>query len=171
MLIFLGSYIVLSVFYDWYLDISPFKNFYPDFFTYLVSKQSASVIDFLGYPARIITYKNGPAIHLLINNRFMASIVEGCNSLSVLILFVSFILAFFAKFKPTFFYILAGTVIIYVMNLVRIAILTIGIYEYPQYTVILHSIVFPLMIYGTVFFLWIFWVRLYTNITAGEKTL
>ena len=171
MLIFLGSYIVLSVFYDWYLDLSPFRNYYPDFFTFLVSKQSATVIELFGYSSRIIAFKDEPAIHLLVNQRFMASIVEGCNSISVLILFVSFILAFFARFKPTFLYVLVGTVIIYIMNLVRIAVLSIGIYEYPQYTVLLHSIVFPLMIYGTVFLLWIFWVRLYTNITAGEKTL
>ena len=106
---------------------------------------------------------------LYVNDYFLARIVEGCNSLSVMILFFSFVLSFFARLKTTLFFILAGSVIIYVMNIVRIAILTIGIYEYPQHAEFLHSIVFPLIIYGTVFILWIIWVRIYSKTTANES--
>nr|WP_311195767.1 hypothetical protein [Antarcticibacterium sp. 1MA-6-2] len=63
---------------------------------------------------------------------------------------------------------LAGGVIIYVMNIVRIALLSIGIYEYPRYAEFMHSILFPLVIYGTVFVLWIFWVRIYSNNSGNE---
>ncbi len=168
-LIFLGSYFILSLFYNIYLDLSGSEKYYPDFFTYLVAVQSESVIEFFGYSASIEPHPDEASMKLFINEYFLARIVEGCNSISVIILFLSFVLSFFANLKTTLFYILAGAVIIYIMNIVRIAILTIGIYEYPQHAEFLHSIVFPLIIYGTVFLLWIIWVRTYSKTTANES--
>jgi len=47
-------------------------------------------------------------------------------------------------------------------------LLTIGIYEYPQYASLMHEIIFPLIIYGTVIILWISWVRVYANLEKNE---
>lgn len=41
--------------------------------------------------------------------------------------------------------------------------MAIGIFEYPHYAHFLHSIAFPLVIYGAVFMLWILWVRIYSQ--------
>lgn len=161
--IFLGSYFIFSLFYNIYLELSNSTTYYPDFFTYLVSVQSHAVIDLMGYSSFITPHDTEASMKLFINESFLVRVVEGCNSISIIILFISFILSFFAGLKLTLFYILAGTVIIYVMNIVRIAILTIGIYEYPQHAELLHSIIFPLIIYGTVFILWLIWVRIYTR--------
>ena len=168
-LIFLGSYLLFSVFYNFYITLSDGSKYYPDFFTHLVALQSKEVINSLGYAAHIAVNPVEPSIQLFINDVFLARIIEGCNSISIIILFTSFILSFFAKFKITSLYILAGAVIIYIMNIVRIVILTIGIYEYPKYTSFLHGIIFPLIIYGTVFMLWVFWVRLFSKFTLNEK--
>ena len=168
-LIFLGSYFIFSLFYNIYLDLSNSSKYYPDFFTHLVAVQSQAVIEFLGYESNIAPHPEEASMKLFINDYFLARIVEGCNSLSVMILFFSFVLSFFARLKTTLFFILAGSVIIYVMNIVRIAILTIGIYEYPRHAEFLHSIIFPLIIYGTVFILWIIWVRIYSKTTAHES--
>lgn len=167
--IFLGSYFIFSLFYNIYLEQSNSNVFYPDFFTYLVSVQSEAVIEMLGYSTFITPHEAEASMKLYINENFLVRIVEGCNSVSIIILFMSFILAFFAGLKLTIFYILAGSVIIYVMNIIRIAILTIGIYEYPQHADLLHSIIFPLIIYGTVFLLWLVWVRIFSKSTAHES--
>lgn len=159
--IFLGSYFIFSLFYNIYLELSNPETYYPDFFTYLVSLQSEAVIEFLGYRAFITPHEAEASMKLFINDYFLVRVVEGCNSISIIILFISFVLAFFAGTKLTIFYILAGSVIIYVMNIVRIAILTIGVFEYPQHAELLHSIIFPLIIYGTVFLLWLIWVRIF----------
>ena len=82
---------------------------------------------------------------------------------SALILFLAFMLSFFGKLKPTLIFILAGLAIIYGINIVRIALLSIGIYEMPEKAHFLHEIVFPLVIYGTVFLLWIIWIYIYTK--------
>jgi exosortase family protein XrtF len=125
----------------------------------------------MGYSSRIIPHMEEPSMRLFVNGEFLARIVEGCNSISIIILFSSFVLAFFARVKTTLFFILAGAVVIYGMNLIRIAVLAVGIYEYPQHTEFLHSIIFPLIIYGTVFLLWILWVRIYSKLTAHEDAV
>ena len=52
--------------------------------------------------------------------------------------------AYFAgELKTTLFYILSGSVLLYVVNLLRIVILTIGLYYYADYEAVLHAVVFP----------------------------
>ncbi|EHQ02330.1 exosortase family protein XrtF [Gillisia limnaea] len=165
-LIFLGSYFLFSIFYNMYLDLSLSQKYYPDFFTHLVAIQSEAVIEAFGYSSRIFPNPNEPSMNLYVNDLFLARVVEGCNSISIIILFISFVLAFVSKLKTTLLFVFAGSVIIYVMNVIRIAILSIGIYEYPQHADFLHSIVFPLIIYGTVFILWIIWVRIFSKATT-----
>ena len=167
---FLGSYFLLSVLYNAYLIFSETQTeFYPDFFTNIVSRQSAAIMEFFGYSIKLQTQASESAVQVFVEDVFLVRVVEGCNSISVIILFVSFILSFFAKKRTTFFYILVGSVFIYTINLIRIALITIGIYEYPQYSSLMHDIVFPLIIYGTVIILWIFWVRVYANLERNEK--
>lgn len=153
----------MAIFYNTYLELATFKGYYPDFFTHLVALQSESVVEIFGYPTRIYPNPDEPSMNLSIDEILLVRIVEGCNSLSIIILFISFVLAFVSKLKTTLLFIFAGSVIIYVMNVVRIALLAIGVYKYPQHAEFLHSIFFPLVIYGTVFILWVFWVRLFSK--------
>lgn len=162
-LTFLLVYAVLTFSYKLYLDASDGSKYYPDYLTNLVAKQSQSVLQSMGYNATIAKHPNEPSMKLIINKKFVARVVEGCNSVSIIILFISFIIAFAGKFKTTFFYILAGSVLIYAVNLFRIAILSIGLYHYPWRKEILHTVIFPLIIYGMVFLLWMFWVNRFTK--------
>ena len=156
----------MSILYNAYLDLSVSQKYYPDFFTHLVAMQGEAVIEAFGYSSSILPNPNELSMNLYVNDVFLARVVEGCNAISIIILFVSFVLAFASKLKTTLLFVFAGAVMIYVMNVIRIAILTIGIYEYPQHAELLHSIVFPLIIYGTVFILWIIWVRIFSKATA-----
>ena len=153
----------MAVLYNTYLELSSSQDYYPDFFTHLVAIQSERVVEAMGYSSEIFPNPNEPSMNLSINEILLVRIVEGCNSISIIILFISFVLAFVSKIKTTLLFILAGSVIIYVMNVVRISILAIGVYEYPQHAEFLHSIFFPLVIYGTVFILWVIWVRLFSK--------
>jgi exosortase family protein XrtF len=158
--LFVGTYLVLSVLYSVYLKASYDGKFYPDFFTNLVAKQSNAVLSGIGYVSSLEPSKSDPGMLLTIANNYNVNIVEGCNSISVIILFVSFIIAFAEKFKKTFLFLLAGMVLIYTVNIFRIVFLTIALYKYPQYEDVLHSVVFPAIIYGIVFILWMGWVRM-----------
>ncbi len=158
--LFLGTYLVLSVIYSFYLSSSIDGDFYPDFVTNLVAKQSSALITGFGYQAEVIPHETETSMKLFVNQEFLARIVEGCNAISIIILFVAFIISFAEKFKKTILFIGAGIVLIYSVNVLRISILAIALYKYPQFSNTLHGVVFPAIIYGMVFLLWMIWVRM-----------
>ncbi|WP_104734648.1 exosortase family protein XrtF [Hanstruepera ponticola] len=163
-LTFLLVYFVLSISYKFYLQWSTGEKYYPDYLTHAVANQTAYLLHDLDYRVQVIPHPDEASMKLIINEKYVARIIEGCNSVSVIILFVSFIIAFSGKFKTTFFYILAGSVLIYVVNLVRVVILSVGLYHYPWRKDILHTVIFPGIIYGMVCLLWVFWVNRFSNV-------
>ena len=167
-LTFVLVYAILSVAYKLYLDYSDGSKFYPDYVTNLTAKQSESLLDSLGYEASIEEHTDEPSMKLIINNKYVARVIEGCNSISIIILFISFIIAFAGRLKPTIIYLLAGSVLIYAVNLFRIVILSIGLFHYPWRRDILHNIIFPLIIYGMVFLLWMAWVNRFATLKKQD---
>ncbi|UKM64873.1 exosortase family protein XrtF [Flavobacteriaceae bacterium GSB9] len=168
-LTFLVVYGILSVAYKFYLQSSNGTNFYPDYMTYMVGKQSGAIIETLGYNVEVIPHPDEPSLKMILNGNYLARVIEGCNAISVIILFLSFIVAFAGTWKTTFFYILSGSVLIYSVNLLRIALLTLGLYHYPEYEDMLHAVIFPAIIYGMVFLLWIFWVNRFSKIKNSHE--
>ena len=156
----MGSYLLMSVLYGLYLKVSENGNYFPDFVTNLVAKQSSAVLDAFGYNSILVPDSIAQGMLLTVDNKYTVNIVEGCNSISVIILFIAFIIAFAENFKKTLLFLFAGVVLIYIVNLLRIAILTVALYKYPQYENLLHSVVFPGIIYSMVFILWMIWVRM-----------
>lgn len=157
--LFMGSYLLMSLIYGWYLRWSQGGAYLPDWITNTVARQSTALLNALGYDARVLPHESLPTMKLYIGDYYLAHIIEGCNSVSVIILFAAFIIAFAEGFKKTFFFILAGSVLIYSVNLIRIAVLAIALYNYPEHEGFLHGVVFPAMIYGMVFVLWMLWIR------------
>lgn len=160
---FLGSYLLLAFLYNLYLQNYTSSYYYPDYLTHLVAVQSEMLVAGFGYDTQIVSGFPERTMHLYVNGKFVARVIEGCNAASIIILFVSFMLAFFGKMKTTLLFIFAGSVIIYVTNIARIALMAIGIYEYPQHAHFLHTIAFPLVIYGAVFLLWVLWIVVYSK--------
>ena len=159
--IFLGSYLVFVTLYNLYLTYGGSSRYFPDVITHIVALQSQSIIAMFGYTIEVVPSTTEPAMNLSINGTVLARIVEGCNAVSIMLLFMSFMLAFFGNLKRTLFFMLGGLVIIYVINILRIALLSITIFEYPEYTDFLHGTLFPAIIYGTVFLLWFWWINSY----------
>ncbi|WP_278019687.1 hypothetical protein [Flavobacterium ginsengisoli] len=48
-------------------------------------------------------------------------------------------------------------------NILRIATLIVLSYNFPQYYRFLHGTFFPLVIYGYVFILWVFWINRFSK--------
>lgn len=157
-LTFLGSYIVLSSVYGFYLDQSQYSNYFPDYLTAQVAEQCRWLLELMGYSVSLIPHGQEPSIKLILENTYLARIVEGCNSASVIILFIAFILSFYNGWKKSALFILFGSMVVYIINLCRIALLSVALYNYPEYSDFLHNIIFPLIIYGTVFVLWFIWI-------------
>ncbi len=167
-LTFLLVYVSFSVLYSFYLDFSEGTKYYPDYFTHIVAKQTEALLNTFGYNAQVLPHPDEPSMKVIVNNQYLARVIEGCNSVSVIILFVSFIVAFSGKLKTTMFFILLGSVLIYTVNLFRIATLVVALYHYPEKQDILHGVVFPSIIYGMVFLLWIFWVNRFSKLKKKD---
>jgi exosortase family protein XrtF len=155
------TYLVLSFIYQSYLNRFESKNNQVDDFTDLVDSQTKKVVSIIDDKAYTLPNSNEPSIKLYYKNKWVSRVIEGCNALSIIILFISFVIAFSGKIKPTLLFILFGVLIIHVFNVLRIALLSMAVYHFPESQDFLHSVVFPLFIYGIVFLLWIIWVGKY----------
>lgn len=154
----------LSLIYSYYLEASNGSSYYPDFVTNVITNQAAQLLNLVGYDTVISESVNELSLRIAVRGQYLARVVEGCNGVSVIILFISFIVAFAGRLKTTLLYVFAGTVLIYLANLVRIVVLCIGFLYYPSQRELLHSIVFPGIIYGMVFLLWMIWVNRFSKI-------
>jgi len=154
-----AAYVVFSLIYWLYLNQFDAEKFEPDGITYLAASQAEALTDLTGNNAVIYPHESENSYRFLVNGKRVARIVEGCNAVSVMILFAAFIVAFSSTFKKTALFILAGVVILHVLNIIRIMLLCLGFYYLPEHKALLHDIVFPLFIYGVVFILWIIWVQ------------
>ncbi|RAJ15168.1 exosortase family protein XrtF [Olleya aquimaris] len=168
-LVFLLVYGVLSFAYNYYLDVSKGGTYYPDYVTNLVANQSKELLNTVGYNTNIVPHPNEPSMKLIVKGKYLARVIEGCNGTSIIILFISFIIAFAGRFKITFLYILSGSVLIYAVNLIRIVILSIGLYHYPWRKEELHTVIFPGIIYGMVFLLWMIWVNRFSKLNQKNE--
>jgi len=153
---FFVSYTILSFLYSFYLNSFEIKT---DPITRQVSFQTVAVGKIFGMNIQTEPNTDEPSMKLIYNSQYVARVVEGCNAVSVIILFWSFIIAFSSTWKDTLLFGAVGTVLIYVINLFRILVLTWAVYRFSAYSHFLHQIVFPAIIYGFTFMLWVIWVR------------
>ena len=162
---FFGAYFLLFALYAYYLSNKQQKAtiFQCAPLTTQVADQTVGVLNFLGYNATSLQHDKEMSVKLLINDSYVARVIEGCNSISIIILFIAFIVAFTGSKLATILYALIGSLIIYVINILRIAFLTMMLYKYPDQQEFLHNIVFPAIIYGTTFLLWVIWVHKFSN--------
>jgi exosortase family protein XrtF len=162
---FFCSYFLLFGIYSYYLFSTQIKGtlFACAPITTAVGEQTISVLKYIGYNARLEQHTQELSIKLILNEVYLARVIEGCNSLSIIILFIAFIIAFPGPFRKTLLYAFSGSVIIYVVNVFRIAFLTVALAEFPSHKEILHNLVFPSLIYGLVFLLWVVWVNYFSN--------
>lgn len=162
-LLFLGKFLLtyglLTFLYQLYLSQYDRASFEVDAFTNSVAEQTHALISIFNPNTTIQPHQSQASVKLFYENQFVARIVEGCNALSVIILFVAFVVAFTGKWKTTVLFILGGSLLVHVLNIARIAVLAVALYHFPEYESLLHGVIFPLFIYGVVFILWVIWVN------------
>lgn len=158
-LVFSVVYFLFSILYNIYIANSN-AIYYPDIVTYNVSWFTKEILGIWSYDIKIepdVIYRSQK---LYFNNKPLFNIVEGCNGLSVIILFSAFVVALKSKLFNTIGYILFGMVSLYFMNVIRLVLLALGYYYYPQQKHVMHDIFFPLIIYGLLLLLWIIWIKI-----------
>ncbi|SFI96863.1 exosortase family protein XrtF [Myroides guanonis] len=156
---FTAIYTSLSAVYYKYLKQFEAKNLQLDPISNYVAKITQKSLQLFDLKVSLLKSNLEPAVLVFINpDKAIVKIIEGCNSISIIILFASFIFAFYSGLFRTFLFILLGSLSIFTLNILRIDLFILGLHHYPQHKDFLHDILFPLSIYGYVLLLWLIWI-------------
>ena len=112
--------------------LSGFEENEMDSITRIVSDNTQWVMQLFNNQSYIEESATHPFMKLFYNGKYVARIVEGCNAISVIILFISFVVAFSGRLQTTLLFIFGGSLLIYVLNVLRIAALSALIFYFPQ---------------------------------------
>jgi exosortase family protein XrtF len=153
---FIIIYLVLLFAYQFYLN--SYQNLGLDPFSRLIATQVGHIQDSFNYPTQFYDDIKGEQVWFYVKTGYATRMVEGCNAISVMILFVAFVFAFY-KGSKTVLFVLGGLLVLYIMNLFRIVGLNIVMTDYKAYGKISHDFIFPAVIYGTVVVLWLIWIK------------
>lgn len=115
---------------------------------------SVAGLRLLGFAATV-TGQAPPLIQLA--QRPMLFIGDACNGLVLYALFSGFILAFPGPGRRKLWFIPAGLLLLYSLNVLRIIGLSLNAYYFPQWVEFNHHYTFALVIYAAIFGLWMGW--------------
>jgi exosortase family protein XrtF len=155
---FIIIYMVLLFAYQFFLNSEKGKGL--DSFSRIIADQVSWVQNRVGYPTELYDDVKKEQVWFYVKNAYATRMVEGCNAVSVIILFVSFVFAFY-KGAKTFVFVLIGLVFLYFMNVARIVGLNIVSTDYRDYSKMFHDFIFPAIIYGSVVLLWLIWIKFF----------
>lgn len=91
---------------------------------------------------------------LAIDGITVVRVAKPCNSLSLLMIFSGFILAYPGTWRHRFLYLVFGNISLFLLNIVRIAMLALVARHYPDSLDFNHKYVFTFLIYSFIFLLW-----------------
>lgn len=155
---FLLVYLLLLLGYQLYLNYYQGRSFI-DPFTNWVGEQCAFVQNKVGYETQMVPNEARKGNFFYVKDIWATIMVEGCNAASIMILFVSFVFAFFKGWLRTLLFSVVGLVILFILNVLRIVLLNIIAVDYPHYLLSAHDYLFPAIIYGGVVVLWLIWIK------------
>lgn len=155
---FIIIYLVLLFAYQFYLNSFKVQGLDP--YSRMIAGQVMWMQNKLDIPTFLYDDIPGEQVYFYVKKQYVTRMVEGCNAISVIILFVSFVFAFY-KGTKTFVFVALGFLALYVMNVLRIVGLNILTRDYPQYNKLGHDYLFPAVIYGSVVILWLVWIKFF----------
>lgn len=166
--LFLGKAFLLYVgwnilYYSW---LNP-KTAFEEKMTIGVATISSMLLQWEGYDAFITnSYSNEGSFaysEVVIDHEPSILIANPCNGVTLLALFIGFIIAYPGEWKVKSIYILVGSLLIYLINLIRIQILIFNYLHSQNSFEFNHKYTYTICVYSFVFLLWIGWVNYYSK--------
>lgn len=166
---FFTVYGILLLVYNVYLNNYDAQKNQIDAITTTVTRQTVALLKTVDAQAHFKPDTKMACFNVFYQKKCVVKVIEGCNAMAVIILFIAFVVAFRGSLKHTLLFIFIGSLLIYLLNILRIALLTILIYKFPQHTHLLHGVLFPLIIYGFVFLMWILWINKFSYVKKNTQ--
>lgn len=153
---FVGLYLVLNTAYAFWAD-----RYKPeaDPLTRVVTHQTTTILNWFEDGVSVGESFNSANVPIRQDNRTIVSVFEGCNSINVIVVFLSFVIAFAGSWTKTSVFIVLGAMLIYLCNLGRVVLLFFVAKYYPNNLYFFHKYLFTAVLYGVVFILWFIWVK------------
>jgi len=125
---------------------------------------SAGMLEILGYDlyatGRLIGIGESAGIYL----------VNGCSGISAIGLFFGFVVAYPGAWIPRIAFIFIGIGVIYLVNIIRIIVLTITQVQAPEMFAVTHDYSTTAIFYVIIFVLWMVWANFGDNTRAAGSS-
>lgn len=143
-------YIIWYIFYDlWILPAGKVD----EFLSLNIIDVSAGILSTMGFDVftafRIIGLNEASGIE----------IVNGCNGLSAIGLFIGFIIAYPGNNTKRIFFLFTGMGVIYLINVIRVVVLAITQIYWPDFFNFTHDYSTTAIFYIVIFIMWIIWAN------------
>lgn len=96
---------------------------------------------------------------ILLNGHKVVSIARQCNGLELIVLYIGFMICLPSTWKRMLTFGIIGTVIIYILNIIRTALLAVMYAEQNGMTDFAHHYLFKIIIYAVVFAGWVLYMK------------
>jgi exosortase family protein XrtF len=96
----------------------------------------------------------GHAMDIYLYDKKTLRVEDVCNGLELLVLYAGFIVAFPARARRKWGFIASGFLLIFLLNILRCALLVEIYLHYNAYLDFSHHFVFTFIVYGFIFLLW-----------------
>lgn len=127
-----------------------------------IASVSAGIVHFLGedvfYYGRVVGIIGTPG----------GEIVDGCNGIAAIGLFLGFIFAYPGAWMPRIFFSIFGIAVIYLINITRIVVLTFTQFYWPEAYDFMHDYSTTTIFYIAIFILWVVWANFGDPAIASE---
>lgn len=154
---FLALYLLLNLLYGFFVTAYEPQ---PDPVTRWATQHTAFVLSKIGWESRAVDYTNRPSVAIVHHSKTIVSVYEGCNSLNVMIVFISFVFSFGSSRQSMAWFVPLGLVSIYIINIIRIGLLFLVSLKLPHFLYFTHKYLFTAVIYLLVMLLWFYWIRI-----------
>lgn len=166
---FLAIYGILSILYSFYIkEYQSRRPPRPDAITHEVTEQAVFFMNLFGMDVTYETDKTLPYVNVNHQGITYISVYEGCNGIAIMILFLSFIIAFGGPLKHMAWYAPLSLLLIHLANLGRLVLLLFVAKDFPESFYFVHKFLFTAIIYAAIFLLWVIWVRYFVLLRKKE---
>jgi exosortase family protein XrtF len=159
-LIALARYLSWFMFYNLWLEKDGRLD---EWLTEETARASSLVLRGLGYDSSHQKLQGSSAI--LKDGHTVLKIAHVCNGLVLYVLFTGFVISFPGRWQQKLWFILAGMVAIFVINVLRAAVLTLIKVYAPDALDFNHRYTFLIIMYGAIFGLWMLWVQRFSPLS------
>lgn len=123
----------------------------------------------LGYKSGYREDKQQTVSKILLEDKTIVRIADVCNGLVLFVIFAGFVMCYPGKIKQKLWFIPLGIFIIYFINIIRIISLTLIQIHAPTYLEFNHHYVFTILVYSTIFILWLWYINKLNKRESEEK--